>query len=50
VVLADWGERSPSLHAAADIDIRIEPEDGATRTIRVHATPSFARDLGGMEW
>jgi len=50
VLIAEWGERSPSLHAAADLDLRIEPEDGDARTIRVYATPSFARDLGGIEW
>lgn len=50
VVIAEWGERSPSLHAAADIDIRIEPEDGTARTIRVSAAPAFAQDLGDIEW
>lgn len=50
VVIAEWGERSPALHAAADIDIRIEPGDGDTRTIHVHATPALARDLGSMTW
>ena len=50
VVIAEWGERSPSFYAAADIDIRIEPGDGTARTIRVRATPSFARDLGRLAW
>lgn len=50
VVIAEWGERSPTLDAAADIDIRIEPGAGDTRAIHVHATPSFARELDGVEW
>jgi tRNA threonylcarbamoyladenosine biosynthesis protein TsaE len=49
VVIAEWGERSPLLHDAADLEVRIEPGEGSTRTLHVHATPEFARVLGDLK-
>lgn len=50
VLIAEWGERSPALLEAADIEVRIEPAQGSARAIHVYATPSFAHDLGGAPW
>jgi tRNA threonylcarbamoyladenosine biosynthesis protein TsaE len=50
VVLAEWGERSPALLAAADVVIRIEPEDADARAIEVDAAPAAAAGLGGAPW
>ncbi|HXV12850.1 MAG TPA: tRNA (adenosine(37)-N6)-threonylcarbamoyltransferase complex ATPase subunit type 1 TsaE [Candidatus Krumholzibacteria bacterium] len=50
VVIAEWGERSPALLEECDLEIRIEPGEGTTRTIHVHATPDFARELEGLSW
>jgi tRNA threonylcarbamoyladenosine biosynthesis protein TsaE len=50
MLLIEWGERSPTLHAAADLEIRIEPDGDTTRTIRVYATPAVADALKGLSW
>ncbi len=50
VVIAEWGERSPALFAAADIEIRIESGQGNARAIHLHATPEIARALGKLTW
>ncbi len=50
VVIAEWGERSPSLLEAADIEIRIEPGEGSARTLLVFATPAAARDFEQLSW
>jgi tRNA threonylcarbamoyladenosine biosynthesis protein TsaE len=42
VLIAEWGERSPALRDAADVEIRIDPESDDTRSIHVFATPEFA--------
>jgi tRNA threonylcarbamoyladenosine biosynthesis protein TsaE len=47
VVLVEWGERSPALHRAADVRIRIEPEGPSTRLIAVTASPEWANRIGG---
>ena len=41
VLLAEWGDRSPRLHAMADVEIRIEGE-GSERSITVYAVPELA--------
>ena len=50
VVLAEWGERSPALLAAADVEIRIEPDGNDARVISIAATAQAAADLGGRAW
>jgi tRNA threonylcarbamoyladenosine biosynthesis protein TsaE len=50
VVIAEWGERSPALLEEADIEIRIEPGEGSERTILVHATSEFTRELDELSW
>ena len=50
VVIAEWGERSPLLHAAADLEVRIEPGEGSARTLSLYATKALARELGDLEW
>jgi tRNA threonylcarbamoyladenosine biosynthesis protein TsaE len=50
VVLAEWGERSPALLAAADVEVRIEPAGGSERAITVTATARAAAELGGIQW
>ncbi len=50
VVLVEWGERSPSLLDAADVEVRIEPGAGGARTITVEATVEAAADIGGIAW
>jgi tRNA threonylcarbamoyladenosine biosynthesis protein TsaE len=50
VVMAEWGERSPTLHDAADIEVRIEPGAGSERTLSIFAAEAFARDLGDLKW
>jgi len=49
VVIAEWGERSPALLEAADIEIVIDPGEGSSRTLHIHATPEFARVLGDLK-
>lgn len=48
VVIAEWGERSPALMDAADLEITIEPGDGSTRTIHLDATEELAPVLEGL--
>jgi tRNA threonylcarbamoyladenosine biosynthesis protein TsaE len=50
VVIAEWGERSPSLYAAADIEIRIEPEGEHARLVTVFGTPAYASELAVLTW
>jgi tRNA threonylcarbamoyladenosine biosynthesis protein TsaE len=53
VLLVEWGERSPTLYAAADIEISLEPHgerDGEGRTIQIHATPAIAGELKDLSW
>lgn len=50
VVLAEWGERSPALLAASDVEIRIEPAGADTRAITVAASADVAAELGGLAW
>ncbi len=50
VVLAEWGERSPSLLAAADVEIRIATGGEDVRTITVFAVPDAAAQIGGIAW
>jgi tRNA threonylcarbamoyladenosine biosynthesis protein TsaE len=50
VVLAEWGDRSPALHDAADVEIRIEPGPESERTITVLAAPARAKDFEGLAW
>ncbi len=50
VVLAEWGERSPALHGAADLEVRIAAGEGSARTLALFATPAFARELGDLSW
>jgi tRNA threonylcarbamoyladenosine biosynthesis protein TsaE len=48
VVVAEWGERSPALADATDIEITIEPGEGSARTIHLDATGALARSLEGL--
>jgi len=48
VVIAEWGERSPALLDAADIEITIEPGEGSTRTIHIDASDPLAQELAGL--
>ncbi|HEU4929973.1 MAG TPA: tRNA (adenosine(37)-N6)-threonylcarbamoyltransferase complex ATPase subunit type 1 TsaE [Candidatus Krumholzibacteria bacterium] len=48
VVIAEWGERSPALIDAADLEITIEPGEGSVRTIHVDATEELAQALEGL--
>jgi tRNA threonylcarbamoyladenosine biosynthesis protein TsaE len=50
VVLVEWGERSPALLSAADVEIRIEPDGEGTRAITVAATAEAAAQIGGIQW
>jgi tRNA threonylcarbamoyladenosine biosynthesis protein TsaE len=54
ILLIEWGERSPTLYAAADIEISLEPDGElvgeTTRTIQVRATPAFAGELKDLSW
>lgn len=50
VVLAEWGDRSAHLHAASELEIRIEPGAGEERTITVRAVPSLAAGFEGIAW
>jgi len=50
VVLAEWGDRSPSLHGAAELEIRIEPGAGSARVITVLAAASLAGGFEGLSW
>ncbi|MDH4036093.1 MAG: tRNA (adenosine(37)-N6)-threonylcarbamoyltransferase complex ATPase subunit type 1 TsaE [Candidatus Krumholzibacteria bacterium] len=50
VVLAEWGERSPALLAAADVEIRIQPDGEQVRVITVAATAQAAEQIGGIPW
>jgi tRNA threonylcarbamoyladenosine biosynthesis protein TsaE len=50
VLLVEWGERSPALLSAADVEIRIEPEGEGTRAITVAATAEAAAQIGGIQW
>jgi tRNA threonylcarbamoyladenosine biosynthesis protein TsaE len=50
ILLVEWGERSPTLYAAADIELTFEPEGDDLRTIRVYATPAFAGELKDLSW
>lgn len=50
VVLVEWGERSPGLFAAADVEIAIDPDGAQARVITIAATPEAAADLGGLAW
>ncbi len=48
VVIAEWGERSPALMDAADLEITIEPGEGSLRTIHLDATDELAPSLEGL--
>jgi tRNA threonylcarbamoyladenosine biosynthesis protein TsaE len=50
VVIVEWGDRSPGLMAAADVEIRIDAYAGSARTITVSATPALGRDLAVLSW
>jgi tRNA threonylcarbamoyladenosine biosynthesis protein TsaE len=50
VLLAEWGDRSPHLHEACALEIRIEPGPGSERTITVSVEPSLAADFAGLAW
>ena len=50
VVIAEWGERSPLLYDAADIEICIEPEGEDARLLTVFATPTYASQLAVLTW
>jgi tRNA threonylcarbamoyladenosine biosynthesis protein TsaE len=49
VLLAEWGDRSPRLHALADVEIRIEGTDNE-RSITVHAVPDLADAFAEIAW
>jgi tRNA threonylcarbamoyladenosine biosynthesis protein TsaE len=49
VLLAEWGDRSPRLHAQADVEIRIEGT-GGERSITVHASPGLADAFAEIAW
>jgi tRNA threonylcarbamoyladenosine biosynthesis protein TsaE len=49
VLLAEWGDRSPRLHALADVEIRIEGS-GSERSISVHAAPELAEAFAEIAW
>lgn len=49
VLLAEWGDRSPRLHALADVEIRIEGS-GDERSIIVHAEPELAEAFAEIAW
>jgi tRNA threonylcarbamoyladenosine biosynthesis protein TsaE len=49
VLLAEWGDRSPRLHAQADVEIRIEGT-GPERSITVHAAPELADAFAEIAW
>jgi tRNA threonylcarbamoyladenosine biosynthesis protein TsaE len=50
VLLAEWGERSPALYAAADIEITLQPDGDSARAIHIQATPAFAAALKDLSW
>ncbi len=50
VLLAEWGERSPALDAAAEIHVRIVPEGPSDRIISMTATPDWADRLSELSW
>ena len=49
VLLAEWGDRSPRLHAQADVEIRIEGS-GNERSIAVYAVPELADAFAEIAW
>ena len=49
VLLAEWGDRSPRLHALADVEVRIDGT-GSERTISVHAVPELAEAFSEIAW
>jgi tRNA threonylcarbamoyladenosine biosynthesis protein TsaE len=50
VLLVEWGDRSPHLHDASAIEVRIDPGAGTARTITVSVSPSHAGDFAGFTW
>ena len=49
VLIAEWGERSPALFDAADVEVRIDAREGTARALHLSATPEFARVLGDLK-
>jgi tRNA threonylcarbamoyladenosine biosynthesis protein TsaE len=50
VLLVEWGERSPALAGAAEVEIRVSPEGPTSRRIDVAATQDVAAELAGARW
>ncbi len=50
VLLVEWGERSPALAGASEVEIRVTPDGPTSRRIDVSATPDVAAELGGARW
>lgn len=50
VLLMEWGERSPALANAADVEITIEPDGATGRRIAVAARADLAARLAGVQW
>jgi tRNA threonylcarbamoyladenosine biosynthesis protein TsaE len=49
VLLAEWGDRSPRLHAMAEVEIKIEGI-GGERSITVHAVAELADAFAEIAW
>ena len=49
VLLAEWGDRSPRLHAQADVEVHIDGT-GNERAITVHAVPELADAFEEIAW
>jgi len=50
VVLAEWGDRSPHLHGAAEVEVHIQPGADDERMITVYAAPSLVAAFEGLAW
>ena len=50
VLVAEWGERSPHLLAAADLAITIDPAGGDRRRVSLSATARAGGALEGLAW
>ncbi len=48
-MIAEWGERSPLLYDAADIEVRIEPSEGRRAHLHIHATPDVRACTGRFD-
>ena len=50
VLIAEWGERSPTLLDAADIEVRIDAREGTARELQLYATRALSRALEVLTW